>query len=276
MGFGKAHAFVDFVNFVGLEQFVDPVPEQNRFVVGNEIRFASWVVLLPIESGFGAEVRVDDIVNVAEVYSIVPVADDSEFSFAAAIEYPGDEVRIAGAPDKVWSQSDGFEVSWRLPMSGEHGFFGDDFACRIKTGNIGPVGKRFIGSGNIMVVEYDARGACVDKFGDKKITATINDGLGADDVCVVKIFTFSPDTYSGSCVENGIHISTGVSHGPGVGEIDVAHFDSERFEFWLGATAESGYGAALFEQPLNQVAAEKSTRSGNEDLPWGEMGRERI
>ena len=82
-----------------LEQVVDPVPEKDWFVVGNKIRFASGIVVLPIEGGFGAEVCVDDIVDVAEVHSVVAVADDSEFSFAAAIEDAWDQVRVAGAPD---------------------------------------------------------------------------------------------------------------------------------------------------------------------------------
>jgi len=231
---------------VGLEEIVDPVPKKDGFVVGNEIRFASGVVVLSVEGGFGAEVGVDDVVDIAEVNAVVAVADDAEFAFVAAFEDTRDEIRVARSPDEVWTEGDGFQVPRRLIVGIEDGFFGDDFAGRIRTGNVGPVGEGFVGSGEVLVVEDDAWRAGVDEFRNEEVATAVDDRLGADNVGVFKIFAFAPDADFGGCVKNGIHVRASASGSGRVREIDIEHFDSERFELRLRAAAKSGYRAALF------------------------------
>lgn len=214
---------------MGLEEIVDPVPKKNWFVIGNKIRFASGIVSWLVEGGFGAEVGVDDVVDIAEVDAVVAVADDAEFAFVAAFEDTRDEIRVAGSPDEVWTEGDGFQVPRRLIVGNEDGFFGDDFTCWVRAGNIGPVWEGFVGSGEVLVVEDDARGAGVDEFWNEEVAAAVDDRLGADNVGAFKIFAFAPDADFGGCVENRIHVSAGASGGGRVREIDIEHFDPERF-----------------------------------------------
>ena len=130
-------------------------------------------------------------------------------------------------------------------MGGQDGFFCDDFGSRIGTGNVDSVGKRFVGSREIAIVEYNAWGTGVDEFGYLKIAAAIDDGLSAFDVRFLKVCAFSPDTDFGGSVEDGVLILASGSDGRSIGEIDVPHLNAESFEFRLGATAKASYIAVL-------------------------------
>ena len=83
------------------QEFVDPFPKLDRFVIGNKIRVSARIVLQSIEGRFGAEVSIDDVVDVAEIYAIVARPDNSQFALSTSFEDARDEVRVARTPNEV-------------------------------------------------------------------------------------------------------------------------------------------------------------------------------
>ena len=110
----------------GGEELVDPVPEDNGFTVGDEVRPAAGGRRLRAGKGlFGGEVGVDGVGNVDHVDAVGAIADDAETTGPGAGENARDEMRITDAPDQVWTEGDGAEAGGRGGVSGEDFAFGD-------------------------------------------------------------------------------------------------------------------------------------------------------
>jgi hypothetical protein len=218
------------------EQSVDPVPEEDRLAVGDEVGASSGAAarvfvtyyVTKTQGGLGEEVGVDGIFDVDEVHAVLAGADDAEAAGAGAGQHAGDEMRVADAPDQVRAEGDGGE---RRGVGGEDLVFGDGLGQRIRTRARGGERERLIRVREGAAVVDHAGRAGVDEVFHAMLAGAFEQGAGAEDIGAVKIGVAAPDTNLGGGVENGLDARAGRADGVGVIERGADEADAAGLQF---------------------------------------------
>ena len=178
----------------------------------------------------------------------------------------GQNVRIAGAPDQVRTQGDGFQVH---PVCRQHEALSRGLGLGVGRLEVRCYGQGLVAALDVAADMNDAGGTGVDQVFNTVFEAALEHVLGAADIDGLVVGNRAPDTRLGSGVDDRVAISRGHDQVPLVADVALQHLDTDGFQFGSRGALKGGHLVALLTELAADCAAEETPASGDEDFHLG-------
>ena len=204
-------------NLQPVKKMIDPFPELNGFIVGDEIGATAHRFGTVPQRALGQEMSINHVVDMGEVDPVSSVSDNPEPTVSRAGDDSRDQVGVAGAPDQVGPQCHGPETTGIVRP--ENGRLGPGLGPGVMHRNPLAEGKRLIGTLMGSTVEDDTGRTGEDHPWNLKVPAAIDQGLGALHIGRPEVGQPAPDPHFGADVKDRSHALAGGPDGGGIGQI---------------------------------------------------------